>query len=97
MDTLYEMYESNKAKSSIKNNPIETKIELNETIRLGSTIFKPIEILGELPSGYRIYNIECKRDNGNIIYKQLHELHVIELNKRAINKTRKGDKHENST
>ena len=32
---------------------------------------------------YRIYNVEIKRDNGVVYYKQFHELHLIELKKRA--------------
>ena len=67
----------------IKMKRIELRVELNEEIKLHTRIFKPIEIIGELPSMYRIYNVEIKRDNGVVYYKQFHELHLIELKKRA--------------
>ena len=67
----------------IKMKRIELRVELNEEIKLHTRIFKPIEIIGELPSMYRVYNVEIKRDNGVVYYKQFHELHLIELKKRA--------------
>ena len=67
----------------IKMKRIQLRVELNEEIKLHTRIFKPIEIIGELPSMYRIFNVEIKRDNGVVYYKQFHELHLIELKKRA--------------
>ena len=58
---------------------------MNEEIKLNTTTFKPIEIIGELPSTYRVFNVEVKHNNGTVTYRQLHELHLIELRKRGQN------------
>jgi len=69
----------------LKMKRIELKVELGEEIKLNTTIFKPIEIIGELPSMYRVFNVEVKHNNGTLTYRQLHELHLIELVKRSQN------------
>jgi len=69
----------------LKMKRIELKVELGEEIKLNTTIFKPIEIIVELPSMYRVFNVEVKHNNGTLTYRQLHELHLIELVKRSQN------------
>jgi hypothetical protein len=67
----------------LKMKRIENRIELNEEIKLRSRVFKPVKVILEKSNMYRIFEVEVTRNYGNIIYKQLHELHLIELKKRA--------------
>ena len=54
----------------------------NEKIILNGLIFKPIKVIGELPNGYRVFEVE-HTSFMKTTFKQMHELHLIELRKRA--------------
>lgn len=69
-------------KNYIKMNRIVDRIELNEKIILNGLIFKPIKVIGELPNGYRVFEVE-HTSFMKTTFKQMHELHLIELRKRA--------------
>ena len=74
-------------KNYLKMKRIELRVDLNEEIKLNTTIFKPIEIIGELPSMYRVYNVEVSHGNRVVKHRQLHELHLIALKKRSNEST----------
>ena len=67
----------------IKMKRIESKIELNEEIKLGSRIFKPIKVLLEKENLYRIFDVEITGSDGVVRHKEFHELHLIELKKKS--------------
>ena len=69
----------------VKMKRIESRVELNEEIIVNNTVFKPVQIIGELPNMYRVFNVEVKHNNGTLTYRQMHELHLIELRKRSQN------------
>ena len=69
-------------KNYIKMNRIADKIELNEKIIINGLIFNPIKIIGELPNGYRVFEVE-HTSFMKTSYKQMHELHLIEIKKRS--------------
>ena len=69
-------------KNYIKMNRIADKIELNEKIIINGSIFKPIKIIGELPNGYRVFEVE-HTSFMKTSFKQMHELHLIEIKKRS--------------
>ena len=69
----------------VKMKRIESRVELNEEISINNTVFKAVKIIGELPNMYRVFNVEVKNNNGTLTYRQMHELHLIELRKRSQN------------
>ena len=69
-------------KNYIKMNRIADKIELNEKIIINGLIFKPVKIIGELPNGYRVFEVE-HTSFMKTSFKQMHELHLIEIKKRS--------------
>ena len=72
-------------KNYLKMKRIESRVELNEEISINNTVFKAVKIIGELPNMYRVFNVEVKHNNGTLTYRQMHELHLIELRKRSQN------------